>query len=46
LNREEIRIVRKERRIQVALDGGEIDPVVLGSGMVSGNEQAESGENR
>jgi hypothetical protein len=35
-----------ERRIQVAHDGGKIDAIVFGAGMVSGDQQTASGENR
>lgn len=46
LDREEVGIVRIQGGVQVTLDGGKIYAIIFGSGMVSGNEQAESGENR
>ena len=46
LNREEVGIVRIQTWVQVALDGGEVDAVVFRAGVISGDKDADSGQNR
>jgi len=46
LDREEIGIVRIERRVQVTFDCGKVNAVVFSTGMVSGDQQGASGQNR
>ena len=46
LNAEEIGIVRKERRIQIALDRGEVERVVFQAGMVAHHQRRQQGEQR
>ena len=44
LNREELRIVREQRGIQIMLDGGEVNFIIFRAGMVSGNHHAQGGQ--
>ena len=44
LNREEFRIVREQRWIQIMLDRSEVDFIVFRAGMVPGDQHAKSGE--
>ena len=44
LHCEEIGVVREERGIDVMLDGGEVDLVVFGSGMIAGDEHGKGRE--
>jgi len=44
LHCEEIGIVREQGWVQVALDGGKIDAVVFGAGMVSRDKDAHRRE--
>ncbi len=44
LKPEKFRIMRKQHRIQIALDGGEVKRVVLKARMVAHDQESKSGE--
>ena len=44
LNREELRIVREQRGVQVMLDRGKVDFIVFRARMVSGHHDAKGGQ--